>query len=191
MNNGKTKFKNTALFMQEALFKLLDKNEFSQISVAKLCKTAGVNRSTFYEHYENTFDLLQEAIEYSIDKFAEEFAQLDLDETKTIQQDGNYLISTKYLVPYLEFIKKNQVMFRAYTNNAHIFSINKYENFLVKKVFVPVCNKNGIFDNTIIKYMSKYYLSGINAIVAEWVKNGCKDDILFIAEIIILCVNAK
>ena len=47
----------------------------------------------------------------------------------------------------------------------------------------------GVMDNSIMQYMSKFFLSGITAIVNEWVNGDCKDDILFIVEIITMCIK--
>lgn len=191
MNDGKTKYKNTAKYMQEALFQLLTKKEFASISVKEICEQANVNRSTFYDHYQNTYELLQEAVNQSIYEFTQAL-KVQTGNTKNIlQKEGNFLISTKYLVPYLQFIKDNKVMFRAYISNSHIFPVSEYGKYLIKNVFTPVCMDNGIVDPTIINYMSKYYLTGVHAIVAEWVKNDCKDDILLIVEVIILCVGLR
>ncbi|WP_153055230.1 TetR/AcrR family transcriptional regulator, partial [Streptococcus suis] len=43
--------------LQQALILLLDEEEFGRISVSKICKEAGVHRSTFYHYYDNQFDL--------------------------------------------------------------------------------------------------------------------------------------
>ena len=48
--------------MDEALLCLLEKKEYEFISVKEVCRKAGVNRSTFYLHYEGMDDLLQEAV---------------------------------------------------------------------------------------------------------------------------------
>ncbi len=190
MNNGKTKFRNTALLMQKALFQLLNKKDFSEISVAEICKGAGVNRSTFYSHYQNTFDLLKEAVDNSISDFYLELGSLG-ENPNIIQTDGDFFVSQKYLFPYLKFIKKNKLMFKAYNSNVHLFPINDFDEKLIKNVFTPICRKNGVSDDGIIRYMSKYFLAGITAIVAEWVKNDCKDDIRFVAEVIIFCVRPR
>ena len=50
--------------MDEALLLLLEKKDFEYITVKEICEKAGVNRSTFYLHYETTTDLLRESIEY-------------------------------------------------------------------------------------------------------------------------------
>ena len=47
MNKSEAKFYNTAIKMNNALFKLLEKKSFQDISVSEICDVAGVNRSSF------------------------------------------------------------------------------------------------------------------------------------------------
>ena len=63
MNRFESKYFNTASLMNESLLILLEKKELDYITVNEICKQAGVNRSTFYLHYESTNDLLEECIE--------------------------------------------------------------------------------------------------------------------------------
>lgn len=58
MNKSESKYYNTALLMDEALLLLLEKKEYEFITVKEICVKAGVNRSTFYLHYESIDDLL-------------------------------------------------------------------------------------------------------------------------------------
>ena len=69
MNKNESKYFNTAVKMDEALIALLEKKEFSYITVKEICEAAGVNRSTFYLHYENTADLLKEATQHIRNRF--------------------------------------------------------------------------------------------------------------------------
>ena len=69
MNKNESKYFNTAVKMDEALISLLEKKEFAYITVKEICAAAGVNRSTFYLHYENTSDLLKEATQHILDRF--------------------------------------------------------------------------------------------------------------------------
>ena len=64
MNKNESKYYNTALLMDEALLQILEKKDFDFISIKEICQKAGVNRSTFYLHYENTNELLEETIGY-------------------------------------------------------------------------------------------------------------------------------
>ena len=63
MNKNESKYFKSAEKMHAALLTLLDNKGFELISVKEICETAGVNRSTFYLHYDNVNDLLQETME--------------------------------------------------------------------------------------------------------------------------------
>ena len=52
MNRSESKYFNTAVRMDEAFLSLLEKKDFAYITVKEICEAAGVNRSTFYLHYE-------------------------------------------------------------------------------------------------------------------------------------------
>lgn len=69
MNKSESKYFNTAVLMDNALISLLEKKNFQYISVKEICHKAGVNRSTFYLHYETIGDLLEEATKYIFDQF--------------------------------------------------------------------------------------------------------------------------
>ncbi len=45
---------------KEAILRLYKTTPFKDITVRKLCETAGYNRSTFYLHYKDIIDLLHE-----------------------------------------------------------------------------------------------------------------------------------
>ena len=63
MNKSESKYFNTALRMDEALLALLERKDLEYITVKELCQQAGVNRSTFYLHYETIGDLVSETVE--------------------------------------------------------------------------------------------------------------------------------
>ena len=69
MNKSESKYFNTAVKMDLALIGLLKEKPFSYITVSELCKAAGVNRSTFYLHYETLGDLLEETTRYLLNSF--------------------------------------------------------------------------------------------------------------------------
>ena len=74
LNKSESKYYNTACLMDEALILLLEKKEYSFITVKEICEKAGVNRSTFYLHYETIDDLLSECIEYVGNKINKKFS---------------------------------------------------------------------------------------------------------------------
>ena len=64
MNKNESKYFNTAILFDEALIYLLEKKDIEYITVKEICNKAGVNRSTFYLHYESINDLVEETMKY-------------------------------------------------------------------------------------------------------------------------------
>lgn len=111
MNKSESKYFNAALSMDEALIALLEMKDLEYITVKEICEKAGVNRSTFYLHYETIADLVNEAIESVEARFLSYFAQ----DAKVIWDkiNGNelnelVLVTQDYLKPYLQFIIDNK-----------------------------------------------------------------------------------
>ena len=50
----------TKRLLREGLLRLLDKTELNKISVTQLCTESGINRATFYRHYEEPRDILND-----------------------------------------------------------------------------------------------------------------------------------
>lgn len=63
MNKNESRYFNTSLKLSDALVFLLNKKSFEYITIKDICEVAKVNRSTFYLHYSNTNDLLDEVVE--------------------------------------------------------------------------------------------------------------------------------
>lgn len=190
MNRSETKFHNTAVKFDQAFLELLDIKEFADISIKDICEKAGTNRSTFYLHYENTYDLLKETQRYIMDSFIKSFGEKSIPKNlDDIPKEQLNFVSPEYIVPYLLFIKQNKTIFKVYLQNMRIFDVDAVGDFFFKEVFIPIMGKHGLNDKTIISYAMKYYLTGITAIVAEWVKREFTDDTLFLCEIINSCVR--
>ena len=81
MNKDESKYFKSAEKMQGALISLLDRKEFEHISIKEICETAGVNRSTFYLHYDNANDLLSETVEAVYKDFFGHFRPEDTKES--------------------------------------------------------------------------------------------------------------
>ena len=108
MNKNKSKYFNTAILFDEALIQLLEKKDIEYITIKEICNKAGVNRSTFYLHYENINDLVEETMDYINKKFMDYFnedTKKFIEKIKNSELEELKLIEKKYLTPYLTFIK--------------------------------------------------------------------------------------
>ena len=105
MNKSESKYFNTAIRMDKAFLELLEKKDFAFITVKEICESAGVNRSTFYLHYETIEDLLSESTEFIYKQFVthmnEEPSEF-ISKIDTCPLDELYLITPNYMTPYLE-----------------------------------------------------------------------------------------
>ena len=193
MNKNESKYFNTAIKMDEALITLLEKKDFEYITIKEICDTAEVNRSTFYLHYENTSDLLKETTRYIIDKH---LAYYEIDKTRIALQfeackrEELLFITDEYLVPYLKFIKDNQRLFKVSIKQFNSFNMNEVYGRMFEHIFNPILERFHIPEKE-RAYVMKFYLTGVFAIVMEWLDNNCSDDMETVTRVITDCVMGE
>lgn len=193
MNKSESKYFHTAVRFNKALLSLLEKKPFEYITVSEICETAGVNRSTFYLHYENTSDLLKETTDYVIDRFTSYFA-VDAESITAKFADCNLqdlkFISDEYLHPYLSFIAENQRVFFAVLSRPKDFDSNAIFQKLFDNIFTPILDRFH-YPRDEQNYVMMFYLHGITAIILEWLNEGCKKSIEDISTIIHYCIYGR
>ena len=193
MNKNESKYFNTAIKMDEALITLLEKKDFEYITIKEICDTAGVNRSTFYLHYENTSDLLKETTRYIIDKH---LAYYEIDKTRislqfeTCKREELLFITDEYLEPYLTFIKDNQRLFKISIKQFNSLSMNEVYSKMFDHIFSPILERFHVSEKERV-YVMKFYLTGVFAIVMEWLDKNCSDDIETVIKVITDCVMGE
>ena len=138
MNKSENRYFNTAMKMDNALIALLEKKEFEYITVKEICDSAGVNRSTFYLHYENTSDLLKETTQYILDKH---FSYYTVDKTDVFRRLEScelkelIFITREYLTPYLTFIKENSRIFKLAVKQFQLMNMDEVYNKMFRYIF--------------------------------------------------------
>lgn len=183
MNKSESKYYNTALLMDEALLLLLEKKDFDFITVKEICQKAGVNRSTFYLHYQNTNDLLVEAIELINKRFSESFHIRSFD-VKKASKEESFFITEDFLLPYLKFVKENKRVFKLIHDKPHVFNSQHVFEKLYEEIFSLILDKFEVKEEE-KQYIFTFYTQGALSIVLRWVKNNCKEDIETISKIMI------
>ena len=155
--------------MDEAFLTLLAKKDFEYITIKEICEVAGVNRSTFYLHYETMSDLLSE----SVGRMNEQFlASMEKDsdafstKLRNCPRDELYLITPDYLTPYLSYIKNNKRLFRTATENAAVLGMDKSYDRMFRHVFTPILDRYGVLQQD-RPYIMAFYIRGLMAIISE------------------------
>lgn len=190
MNKNKSKYFNTALFMNEALLSLLEKKDFEYITVKELCNKAGVNRSTFYLHYETMNDLLNGTINMIEKKFYSSFNK-DLKIDDLIKKDDKkdlILVTSEYLKPYLHFVFENRKVFKLALKRATLFNSENAFSKMNKEYFIPIMNHFNI-NEKIQSFVLMYYCSGLVSIISKWLDNNCQESVDEIIDIMKYCLR--
>lgn len=175
-----SKYFKTAELMDEALLLLLEKKDYDYISVKEVCQKAGVNRSTFYLHYENMNDLLEETIAHVNRRFYGSFPSGI--STEGAVRDG-LLTTSKYLTPYLTFIRDNKKVFRLINDKPELFHSSTAFRDYYERIIDPILDKQGVRPEE-KEYVLAFYMGGTIDIVKRWLAKDCQDPIPFIVSLI-------
>jgi AcrR family transcriptional regulator len=92
----------TKRLIREALLEMLKTRKIKKISIRELCQVAGINRTTFYNHYGSQYDVLNEIAETYIQNTS--FAVInDIATSKSIEECLTQVL--QYMKDHLEFAK--------------------------------------------------------------------------------------
>lgn len=193
MNKSESKYFNTASRMDEAFLLLLEKKEFEYISVKEICEKAGVNRSTFYLHYETVGDLLAESVQYMNKQF-ESYVNLRskgiVSRIKECSLDELFLVTPEYLTPYLGYIAEHKHLFLTAIKNTGSLGLDETYRRMFWHVFSPILERFQI-EVQDRSYIMTFYINGLMAIITEWLKNDCTITIPQVIAIMQRCVAAQ
>ena len=193
MNKSESKYFNTALLMDEALLKLLEAKDFEYITVKEICEKAGVNRSTFYLHYETVADLLAECLEYTNKQFLSAFTvepEAFLSEIGSAPLNELILIKEKFLRPYLTFLAEHRSVFRAAYKNPSSMQTNERFRDVSENILRPIMKRFQVPEKE-QSYWIAFYIHGCTAIIQEWFKGNCKESVEEIETVMLNCIRPE
>lgn len=186
MNKNESKYFKSSEKMQGALISLLEKKDFELITIKEICGAAGVNRSTFYLHYDNVNDLLTETVEATYKNFFERFGEVATQNVSIAEKsdDELFLVTPKYLMPYLEFVEENRKLFNLMYEKNEMMGAEKTYTSWFREIFGPILTRFGVSEKEQPLIMI-FYLKGLIGVVTEWVKHDCaesKDEIISVIQ---------
>ena len=190
MTRSENKYFATAARMDEAFLELLEEKDFAYITVKEICEKAGVNRSTFYLHYETVNDLLAESARYIIDKLMANMPQDTAEFIERLQTrplEELHLITPEYLMPYLNFIKEHRRIFRTSVEHSSVLGMDDAYLALNRHVFKPILDRFYI-PSSKQQYIMLFYINGLMGIINEWLKEDCEDSVEHIISVMQICI---
>lgn len=164
------RFQTTEEKIQKALFSLLRIRQYDDISIKELCYEAGINRSSFYAHYQDINDLMIKTEQ-----------RLSLEMSKIFNPKEFWDINI--FVKLFEFLLKNKDFYRAYlcTNHQTFMEVNDFTKY------IEIIKKNNLsnqFSQNEKIYHMAFFAGGIKALSKSWIQTGCKESPQQMAEIL-------
>lgn len=153
----------TKRLLKESLIRLMKNKNIQNISISELCKDAGINRTTFYNHYYTPYGVLKEIEENMIDDMQ------NILKDKTEQNDWTFKARVEVICNYLKsnsetakLLFKNNSTESEFTNR--LFQIPK-EYLGNYKYF------SDDYDQTSQFLITSFLKSGIYNLVQSWLLN--------------------
>lgn len=193
MTRSESKYFSTAARMDAAFLELLEEKDFAYITVKEICARAGVNRSTFYLHYETIADLLAESAQHIIDEFLAYMPQDSAAHVRRLHDcplEELFFMTPAYLTPYLTYIKEHRRVFRAAVEQASVLRMQDAYRELNRHVLTPILDRYQVprADQT---YLMRFFISGLMAIINEWVQDDCRDSVEHVIAVMQMCITRQ
>jgi AcrR family transcriptional regulator len=168
--------KYTRMMLKESLMKLLKEKPISTITVKELCALADINRSTFYTHYSDQYDLLTQVEEEIIQDMNETLMSYNLG------QDDEALQMIEKIVEYVA-AKSDicETLFSEHGDPSFKKRVMKVAHDYTVKNWMSTYS---VDDPKISEYVSLFAISGSIHILEIWLKNGMDKSPKEMAEII-------
>ncbi len=163
--------------IKEAFLLLLGKKRFDKISVREIVHIAGYNRTTFYNYYIDTSDLLQEIENDILDSVDICFS--------TIFGNGN--IEDLVENAFDSFLKaKEQFSLVIGENGDPLFEGELKRRF--KAILRRFIKQSDAFSTT-TEYTLEFYSSGLVSIIKMWILNEAEIELKDFSSVIINSIN--
>lgn len=158
-NNQRTRL--SKLIFKNALMDLLkEKGSVTKVSVRELCDRAELNRSTFYAHYNEPNDLLNE-IETELLYATEEH----LKKIGNENDEGAH----KYILSFLQYIKQNDKQFRTLLIDSADPEFRS--RFMQQSIIQFIDNLRIELPKELEQYIFSYILNGSTGIIIQWIRS--------------------
>lgn len=163
-NNQRTRL--SKILLKNALMDLLgEKGSVTKISVRELCERADLNRSTFYAHYSEPKELLEEVEAELLDATREHLQKIGAE---------NDIGAHRYLLSFLIYIKENDKPFRTLLIDAGDPEFRS--KFMQQSIIQFIENLNISFPKDQEQYIYSYILNGSTGVIIQWMRSDYSID---------------
>lgn len=164
----------TKKLIREALAELIGEKGFHAVSVRDITTRAAINRGTFYLHYQDKFDLLEQCEKEVFEEIEAVAEKVDVQEMK------HFLATNKplpFIVSLLDYIKENAAFMHAVLGpNGDVSFQLAFKDYLKTNVGREVLQTAKEEDRLVpYDYLLSYLVSAHLGVIQEWLETGTKE----------------
>lgn len=158
--------------IQQTMARLLEKNELKDITVKELCAVSGINRSTFYAHYESLYDLWADIDSILRVEHIRAFDEANVHFSNYMSEDG-FRVALNFVYRYRHF-------YRGYLER---LSVPEYLEAMFHEILAAETAPEDE-NRTDRLYHFIFTLGGALKVVERWLKHGCKEPVDTMAKLL-------
>ncbi len=155
----------TRAMILSGFVQLMQQKPVKDISVRELADLVDINRSTFYLHYTDIYDLLEQTENNLMEQL---LPIIDIHQQNTFSEK---------LEQFFTVLSENQPLCRALMSpNGDIAFVRKLENLIAEngtKALRMISDEEEL-DAQDLKYVTSFFLSGCVGMIDIWLQNNCK-----------------
>lgn len=157
--------------IKKAFFDLVSEKTFEKVAISDIADKAMINRATFYLHYQDKYDLLNN-LENEVLNDIEKISFIVT--RKYILTCTNQGLVFPHVKKMLSYVEANPQFFNLVANDSiGLPFYNKIGEKISKKIFEELPELKS--DQTLWKYMQNVIISAYSSIINQWIKNDRKE----------------
>lgn len=166
-------FKSNEKRMMDIFMNLLEEKDIRKITVREICESVQINRSTFYNHFLDVYDMLDKMMESHTSAIEKIFS------------NGRSKNAADNLRLILEYMKDHKILYRA------SFHSPGYEKMLkgFKKLYLwryfPEYETANDIEKKKIEYQVYFIEQGMLSLVSYWLDHDCELEIESLIDVIV------
>lgn len=138
----------------------------SRITVREICEETGINRSTFYAHFQDIYDVV-EKVELRMSEMLTSSLMDTLTQTGSLRKLFEQLFS---------FVQDHKKFYEIYFQDMHQASVIDIAWDMIDAQPSSVDYEHfGFRSKDEAQYAGAFFISGLTAMVRMWLEKGCKE----------------
>lgn len=151
--------------IKNSLKSIMENKPINKIKIIDICKEANISRTTFYNHYVDIYDLIED-FEKDILK------DLDIKKFQNIDNSEKHLI--KLLENVLDYVLENEKMYIRFFESNNMTFYNIVLDFCMEKIFDDFSTTKEFGSESEARFYFRYHSFGFLSTLEDWLMTSPK-----------------